>query len=175
MQGNDPALLLASLATLLAAIVPLDGWRIVPPGGNGRPCADPVEEGSALWVGADDLAGALGTSLKVVPPNGPAVFCRAENCVPLPLDGRAARRSGEGVLVEVAAACRGLGLRYRVDRGARAILLEADPLARRPATTSPVDVGHPGPDLELTLLDGKPVRISSFRGQRVLVQAWASW
>ncbi|MCI0587054.1 MAG: hypothetical protein L0323_09470 [Planctomycetes bacterium] len=103
------------------------------------------------------------------------MFCREGNCVPLPLDGRAARRSGERVLVEVAAASRGLGLRSRVDSGARAILLETDPVASRPAATSPVEVGSPGPDLELTLLDGKRVRISAFRGQRVLVQAWASW
>ncbi len=175
MTMNDFAFLVAALVTLPAALASLDGWRIVAPGGHGHPCADPVEEGSAIWVGADDLAAALDASLKVVPPDGPAVLCRADKCVPLPLDGRAARRSGERVLVEVAAASRGLGLRSRVDSGARAFLLETDPDPGRPGSPLRVDVGSPGPDLELPLLDGKRVRISSFRGQRVLVQAWASW
>jgi hypothetical protein len=31
------------------------------------------------------------------------------------------------------------------------------------------------PDFELPDLDGKPFRLSSLRGQRVFLHAWASW
>jgi peroxiredoxin len=39
----------------------------------------------------------------------------------------------------------------------------------------PVPLGHPAPDFEVTSLDGKPIRLSSFRGKTVLIDFWATW
>lgn len=39
-----------------------------------------------------------------------------------------------------------------------------------------VKVGDPAPDFTVPLLDGKrTVRLSDFRGRRVLIFTWASW
>jgi peroxiredoxin len=36
-------------------------------------------------------------------------------------------------------------------------------------------VGSIAPNLRLTRLDGTPVSLDEFRGQRVLINSWASW
>ncbi len=39
-----------------------------------------------------------------------------------------------------------------------------------------VKVGEPAPDFSVPLLDGhRAVRLSDFRGRRVLIFTWASW
>jgi peroxiredoxin len=39
----------------------------------------------------------------------------------------------------------------------------------------PVSVGHKAPDFTTTGLDGKPVKLSDYKGKYVLVDFWASW
>jgi peroxiredoxin len=39
----------------------------------------------------------------------------------------------------------------------------------------PVSVGHKAPDFTSTGLDGKPVKLSDYKGKYVLVDFWASW
>ncbi len=151
------------------------GWKIVAPGGEERTCADPVLEGSSAWIPAEDFAGAVGAALKIVPADGPVVFCRGVLCAPVALDGRSARREGDHVLVEAGRAADALGLRAEIDVSARRLGLRAQEPRPKAGARLPPDVGDPSPDLELPLLDGRHVRLSSFRGTRVLVQAWASW
>ncbi len=45
------------------------------------------------------------------------------------------------------------------------------------ALASPIfEVGQPFPDLTLpSLHDGRPLRVADFRGQRVILQVFASW
>ncbi len=38
-----------------------------------------------------------------------------------------------------------------------------------------LEVGQAVPDFELPALDGRPVRLSNYRGQKLLVFMWASW
>ncbi len=40
---------------------------------------------------------------------------------------------------------------------------------------SALAVGQPVPDFELPALDGQPVRLSDYRGKRLLIFMWASW
>lgn len=39
----------------------------------------------------------------------------------------------------------------------------------------PVPIGKPIPDIELTSLDGKAVKLSSFKGKIVMIDFWATW
>lgn len=43
------------------------------------------------------------------------------------------------------------------------------------AASTPPRVGDLAPDFKLAKLDGSSVRLSDFRGQRVLINSWASW
>lgn len=38
-----------------------------------------------------------------------------------------------------------------------------------------LDIGQTAPDFELTTLDGEAVKLSDFRGQKVLLNFWATW
>ena len=38
-----------------------------------------------------------------------------------------------------------------------------------------LQVGHMAPDFELTTLDGETIKLSEFRGQRVMLNFWAAW
>ena len=95
----------------------------------------------------------------------PEGACRGDVCVPLPDDVRS-----------------GGGARLRLDKLAERIGAplvhdeEAGVYAIGPSTVG----GHAlataeAPELELPDLDGNPFRLSSLRGQKVLLVAWASW
>src|ERR1700694_5022669 len=47
------------------------------------------------------------------------------------------------------------------------------PLAQ--ANQSQAEVGKPAPDFSGTDLDGRPVRLSDYRGQPLVINFWASW
>ena len=40
---------------------------------------------------------------------------------------------------------------------------------------NPIRVGDRPPDVALPSLDGRTIRLSDFRGKRLLVFMWASW
>ncbi|MCH8274903.1 MAG: redoxin domain-containing protein [Armatimonadetes bacterium] len=41
--------------------------------------------------------------------------------------------------------------------------------------SGPIEVGQMVPDVTLTDMDGKAVRLSEFRGKKVILFTWASW
>ncbi|MGZ3820794.1 MAG: peroxiredoxin family protein, partial [Mucilaginibacter sp.] len=46
---------------------------------------------------------------------------------------------------------------------------------RNMAEVRPVSVGHKAPDFTTTGVDGKPVKLSDYKGKYVLLDFWASW
>ncbi|MCS7460572.1 redoxin domain-containing protein [Paenibacillus doosanensis] len=47
--------------------------------------------------------------------------------------------------------------------------------ANRHKTDEPVQVGRPAPDIQVTNMNGSPVKLSDYRGQGVLLNFWGSW
>ena len=104
-----------------------------------------------------ELAAATGWEVK------PEGACREDRCVPLP-DGA---RSGDG-RVDVAAFAERLGMALVHDeaRGMHALGPESGGRALTSARM---------PDLELPDRHGRPFALSSLRGTRFVMVAWASW
>jgi hypothetical protein len=97
----------------------------------------------------------------VVKPEG---ACKGEVCVPLPAF---AYLPDDRLDLTVVADSLGMPLVADVETGLRAL----GPAA---VTGRALDTAET-PDLELPDLDGAPFRLSSLRGTKVLLLAWASW
>lgn len=95
----------------------------------------------------------------------PEGACKAEVCVPLP---DSARSADGRVDVSVVAERLGMPLIADRDRGIWALGPETA-LTGRALTTAVA------PELELPDAAGVPFRLSSLRGQKVLLTAWSSW
>ncbi len=93
----------------------------------------------------------------------PQGACRGDVCVPLPGDAT----DGDTVHVGVVAERLGMPLVSDEARGMWA-LGPAGVTGRALATAE-------APDLRLPDLDGKEVALSAYRGQKVVLTAWASW
>jgi peroxiredoxin len=42
-------------------------------------------------------------------------------------------------------------------------------------TIKPLSIGHPAPDFTTGGIDGKPVKLSDYKGKYVMLDFWASW
>jgi hypothetical protein len=95
----------------------------------------------------------------------PEGACKGEVCVPLPASARAA--DGR---IDVTVVAERLGMPLVADR-------DRDLWALGPetATTGRVLTTAVAPELELPDAEGKPFRLSSLRGKKVALIAWASW
>lgn len=95
----------------------------------------------------------------------PEGACRGDVCVPLPDGVRLA--GGTRVRVDRLADRLGAPLVHDGERGLYAI---------GPSTVSGRALATAeAPELELPDVDGNPFKLSSLRGQKVLLVAWASW
>ena len=91
--------------------------------------------------------------------------CKADVCVPLPPDARAA--DGR---VDVQVLARRLGMPLVSDEEHGIWALGPETAVTGKALTSAV-----APELVLPTIDGDAFHLSSLRGQKVLLVAWASW
>ena len=105
-------------------------------------------------VTADELARITGWHVK------PEGLCREDRCVPF-----IARDAYAIPLVAVATAL-GSPLVHDARYGLWALGAESGAHALATATA---------PDLQLPDVDGRPFRLASLRGRKVLLVAWASW
>jgi hypothetical protein len=95
----------------------------------------------------------------------PEGVCKAEHCVPLPADAQTV----DGRLAVNAVADR-LGMPLVRDETHGVWALGPDTEVTGRALTTAV-----APELELPDFDGNVFRLSSLRGQKVMLVAWASW
>jgi AhpC/TSA family protein len=89
----------------------------------------------------------------------PEGLCREERCIPFASDG-------DTVDLDAVAQAIGAPLVHDRDHGLWALGAEAGGRALASATA---------PDFELPDVAGRPFRLSSLRGQKVVLVAWASW
>jgi len=112
-----------------------------------------------LWVDDDELAARTGWTVK------PEGACKSEVCVPLPENAR----SSDGRLDVAAVAER---LRMPLIRHGDADLWALGP---ETAVTGRALTSAEAPELRLPDADGRMFELSSLRGQKVVMVAWASW
>ena len=119
-------------------------------------------DGDALWLTRDELELATGWLWKA------QGLCRDEICMPIP------RSSGrpliDGDRLDAAGLWRAIGWPVVHDRSGDLWVLGEGAALRANALTS-----LEAPDFELPDLDGRPHRLSDYRGQKVFLITWASW
>jgi peroxiredoxin len=122
-------------------------------------------EENALWVSADDLPEMAGFTLK------PEGFCSSQRCVPIPRPDAAWIRREEGsTWVELNQFALQMGQPIAIDSSRRLVGMG---LALADRSTL-LERGQ-APDFALPDRQGKIVRLSDFRGKKVLLLTWASW
>ena len=112
-----------------------------------------------LDVDPDAFARRTGWTVK------PEGACKAEVCVPLPADAR----TSSGAL-DVGVVAGRLGMPLVRDDAHDLWALGPETAVTGRALSSAV-----APDLTLPDIDGRPFALSSLRGQKVVLVAWASW
>ena len=126
---------------------------------------DALAEAGELWIAATDLERATGFELK------PQGACRGEVCIPV-------RRTGADALVRrregrewfsLTGFARKLGQRYVTDQESQTWSFGELPVLRS------AFVSGLAPDFVLTDRKGRTVRLSDYRGRKVLLLTWASW
>jgi hypothetical protein len=109
-----------------------------------------------------------GIVVKRLPGRAEFVACGRERCAPL----KSVQTDGDDWLVPVTPLCEALHLTANFDESRRQVSLI---LAPRESSAGPVRVGGIAPNLRLITLAGTPVSLDELRGQRVLINSWASW
>jgi hypothetical protein len=121
---------------------------------------DASVEGGSVRIAAQALKDSLGWQLK------PQGLCKGDICVPVSAPGRLESSDG----IDLSALAEALGRPLALDVGERAAALGTG-AADRAAQLSSLDA----PDFELPDLAGQKHRLSSYRGKKVLLIAYASW
>ena len=115
-------------------------------------------DGDALWIQKADLPSINGFELK------PQGACREDICIPVP------RPMLRDAHFNLSAFAQRVGQRVVADPAMRAWSFGEIPVVRGAFLESRV-----APDFSVPDRKGRPVRLSRFRGKKVLVVTWASW
>jgi hypothetical protein len=121
-------------------------------------------EEDTLWLAPAELARAGGWELK------PEGLCRGSLCVSVPRGASWVRGEGADLRVDLAGFSRHLGrpVAASSEHAAWSIGEAADDAADRLRSLE-------APDFTLPDVDGRMHTLSSFRGRKVFLLAWASW
>lgn len=121
-------------------------------------------------VAASTLEREAGIVIKKLPGRSEFIVCGAEQCAPL----KFVLAEGDTLLVPVTGLCAAMNLTAHFDDSRRHVALV--PASREASTsTGLARVGAIAPNLRLTKFDGTLVTLDELRGQRVLINSWASW
>lgn len=121
-----------------------------------------LAEGESLWLDLEGAKRATGWELK------PEGLCRGPICVPVP-PGRDAEFARDDA-VNIAAFWRHMDKPLLHDAAGEVWLLGEDAASRGEAMQS-----LEAPDFALPDLEGRPHRLSDYRGKKILLVTWASW
>lgn len=119
---------------------------------------DPNGVAESLWIRKADLPRINEFELK------PEGACRADVCIPVPTTMM------RGDLFNITAFARRAGQSVVADSGARVWSFGEMPVVRGSFLESRL-----APDVSVPDRAGRPVRLSQFRGKKVLLVTWASW
>jgi hypothetical protein len=117
-----------------------------------------TDASGALWVRKSDLPRINGFEIK------PQGACRADICIPIP------RGMMRGDLFNLTAFAGRVGQKFIADASARVWSFGEIPVVQGAYLESRI-----APDVEVPDRKGRPVRLSQFRGKKVLLVTWASW
>ena len=118
----------------------------------------PDTTADALWILKSNLPSINGFELK------PQGACREDICIPIP------RAMMRGDYFNLTAFAQRVGQRVVVDADARVWSFGEIPVVRGAFLESRM-----APEFSVPDRKGRPVRLSQFRGKKVLVVTWASW
>ena len=127
----------------------------------------PLTENGDLWVTASDLQRINGLTLKP-----PGVLCVADVCIKLSEKGKSPllRKKDGQEWINVSGLAQQLKQPVAVDRETGTWSFGPIPETRTPFLKSAV-----APNFELPDRKGKMIRLSDYRGKKVLLMTWASW
>jgi hypothetical protein len=117
-----------------------------------------TDASGTLWVQKSDLPRINGFEIK------PQGACRADICIPIP------RAMMRGDLFNLTAFAGRVGQKFIADPAARVWSFGEIPVVQGAYLESRI-----APDVTVPDRKGKPVRLSQFRGKKVLLVTWASW
>ena len=117
-----------------------------------------TDASGALWVRKADLPRINGFELK------PQGACREDICIPIP------RAMMRGDLFNLTAFATRVGQKFLADAPARVCSFGEIPVLQGAYVESRI-----APDVTVPDRKGRPVRLSQFRGKKVLLVTWASW
>jgi len=121
-------------------------------------------QGKHLWVAGDDVKNVNGFELK------PEGLCAGDVCVPIPASNDWTRKHGDKKYLNVT--------RF-ADKADQAVAVDASgdvwSFGAVPVLESELLPKGKAPDFALPDRSGKTVKLSDFRGKKVLILSWASW
>jgi hypothetical protein len=117
-----------------------------------------TDASGTLWVQKNDLLKINGFEIK------PQGACRADICIPIP------RGMMRGDQFNLTAFATRVGQKFIADPAARVWSFGEIPVVQGAYLDSRI-----APDVTVPDRQGKPVRLSQFRGKKVLLVTWASW
>jgi peroxiredoxin len=160
------ALVVVMCATVCSAARPLQADTILN-SGTAVVVEHPLVERGDLWVTAKDLERINGLALKP-----PGVLCLGEVCINLGQKGAGAllrKQAGQDWINATGLAAR-IGQPFAADAESKIWSFGAIPETRTSFLKSAV-----APNFELPDRKGKIIRLSDYRGKKVLLITWASW
>jgi hypothetical protein len=129
-----------------------------------------LEQAGISYVAAAELERHASIAVKSLPGEDLLVACSGDRCVRL----KEFVRKDDKIWVSVTNLAGMLGLRpnFTTDqRFVRFTMADREP----PAPGATARVGQLAPNFRVAKLDGTAVSLADFRGQRVLINSWASW